>query len=194
MRGDGVAGEFGDRCSAGWVRVYQAVERLVARLGLFVVEAAFLDVLYELRNGGAEVDEQVRRGDELVHQLEQGLVVLEIAGGHQAHRVEVGRENVCVFVDGPVLNDGLALFLHLDQLRETRLQEVDLQVEGPPRHVLVEIVQVRVVVHLFEVGGVAVVFGQQRGQGGFPRADVSCDGEMHEVFVVYVGVKNGRPK
>ena len=51
-------------------------------------------------------------------------------------------------------------------LIERQEMKENLQIERPTLHVLVEIVEVGVVVHLFKVGGVAVVLGQQRGQRG----------------------------
>ena len=142
-------------------------DQVIEADGFFVIATTLLNLGDQCRHRGAQVHEQIGRRDKFFHQLKQREVVLKVSGRHQPHGLQVGREDVGVLVDGSVLDDGLALLLHLNQLREAASKEVHLQVERPTGHVLVEIVEVGVVVHFFKVGSVAVVLGQQRGQRGF---------------------------
>ena len=93
--------------------------------------------------------------------------------------MQIRRKNVRVLVDGSVLDDLLSAFLQFSQLSESRSQEENLQIERPTLHVLVEIIQVRVVIHLLEMRLVAVVFCEERGQRSLSRPDVSGDGNVH---------------
>ena len=43
------------------------------------------------------------RRDEFIHQVEQRLVIRKVARRHQAHAMQVRRENVRIFIDGSVL-------------------------------------------------------------------------------------------
>jgi hypothetical protein len=45
-------------------------------------------------------------------------------------------------------------------LAEPAVQEVNLQVEGPTRHVVIKLVEVGILVHLFKVGLPAIVLGE----------------------------------
>jgi hypothetical protein len=67
---------------------------------------------------------------------------------------------VGVFVDGSVLDDVFVLAPKAVDLAEAAVQEVDLEVEGPPHHVVVKLVEVGVFVHFFKVGLPSVVLGE----------------------------------
>ena len=74
---------------------------------LFVLASPLLDLADEVRDRAAEVDQQVRRVHEGHHEVEKVRIVLEVPGGHEAHTVEVRREDARVFVDCAVLDDDL---------------------------------------------------------------------------------------
>ena len=56
---------------------------------------------------------------------------------------------------------------------------MNLQVEGPPLHVLVEIVEIGIVIHTFVVGSNLVVLGQEPGEGCLARSNIACYCEVH---------------
>ena len=65
--------------------------------------------------------------------------------------MKVRCKNECIFVDRSVLNNCCLRLLDFLHLRKTTVQVIDLQIEGPTLHILVEIVQVRVLLHIFKV-------------------------------------------
>lgn len=71
--------------------------------------------------------------------------------------VEVGCENVCVFVDGAILNDGFFAFTNLPDLVEATVQKIDLQMVSPPGHVLIKIAEIGIVIHRFIKGNPIVM-------------------------------------
>ena len=93
--------------------------------------------------------------------------------------MEVRGEDAGVLVDGAVLDDDVLLLGDLHHVLETLVQEVDLQVEGPPLHVFVEVGEVGVEVDGLELRGPPVVGGEHLGQRGLSAADISGDGDMH---------------
>jgi hypothetical protein len=74
--------------------------------------------------------------------------------------MEIGREDVGIFINGPVLYDGFCSVMDLKQLVKPAVKEIDLQVKTPAWHILVEIHEVRIVVHIFELRDPPVVLAQ----------------------------------
>ena len=66
--------------------------------------------------------------------------------------MQVWRKNEGIFVDGAVLDDRMRRFFDLLNLRKTAIEVVDLQVKRPTLHVVVEIVEIRVLIDVFEMG------------------------------------------
>ena len=163
----------------GLITLIEALEVIDAD-GVLIVTSALGDLLHQLVHRSLQVDEQIGRRDGVVHVLEQPEVVLEVARGHQPHRMQVGREDVGVLVDGAVLDHIATAAADLQQLLEARVEEEDLQVEAPPLHVLVEVEQVGVVVHGLLQLVPLVMFGQELGEGGLSGADIACDGDVHD--------------
>ena len=67
----------------------------------------------------------------------------------------------------------------LDHVEEALVEEVDLDIERPAFHVVVEISQIGVEVHGFVFGGPVEVVDQHPGEGGLAAADVACYRDMH---------------
>ena len=86
--------------------------------------------------------------------------------------MKICRKDVGIFVDGPVLYDGLAAVADLPHLVEPAVEKVDLQVKRPACHVVIEIPQVGVVVDGLEKRRPAIVPGQFISQGAFAGPDV----------------------
>ena len=118
-----------------------------------------MDLAHEGRNARVQVNQQVGSFDELLHEAKELLVGVEVPRRHEAHVVQVGGEDVGVLVNGAVLDDVFVLAPKAVNLAEAAVQEVNLQVERPPHHVVVELVEVGVFVHFLEVGLPVVVLG-----------------------------------
>ena len=141
-----------------FVLVVESLEVVDTHTGL-VVTSAFLDLRNERGYRRADIDEQVRHFDERHHEVEEVAVVLEIAVGHHSLIVEVGREDTCVLVDSTVLNDVLVGLAYFDNILEALVEEIDLQVERPARHILVEISEIGVILYALEAWFPAIMFG-----------------------------------
>ena len=68
----------------------------------------FLDFLHQVSDATAQINQQIGWGHEVLHELEQLEEVLVVPRGHEAHRLEVGCEDVGVLVDGAVLHAAAA--------------------------------------------------------------------------------------
>ena len=147
----------------------------------FVIAPPVLNVGYQGRDAGPEVDEQVGRLYLRRHGLEELEIVLEIPGRHQAHVVQVGSEYIGVFIDGPVLDYGPVSAQDFEHLLVSAVEEEDLQVERPTLHIVVEVTQVRVVVGRFIMDIPAEVLTQLFGEGGFTCADIAGDGDVFDL-------------
>ena len=153
--------------------------QVVDAYGLLIVAAALLDLGDEVGDGGPEVDQQVGIAHERHHEVEEVGVVLEVPAAHQAHVVEVGGEDAGVLVDGAVLHYDFLRVRYLHHVLEPLVQEIDLEVERPPRHVLIEVGEVGVEVYRFILGRPAVMRGQKPGQGRLAAAYISCYRYVH---------------
>jgi len=93
-------------------------------------------------------------------------------------RMKIGREDVGVFIDRAVLDHRLCAFADLSNLVETTIQEIYLQVEGPLRHVTIEIAEVWILIDRLEQRCPAVVLRKLVGKRAFTGADVTGDGDV----------------
>jgi hypothetical protein len=114
------------------------------------------------------------------HGMKDVQITLVISITDVAALVKVGRENVSVFVNGSILNDGFIAVADLVYLIKPTVQEIDLQVKSPTRHVGIEILEVRIVVYGFIQGCPSVVPGQSFGEGGFSGTDIAGYGDVSE--------------
>ena len=161
------------------VAVVQAAE-VVDADALLVVATAFGNLRYEVGDGAAYVDEQVGQPDERHHQVEEVAVVLEVAVAHVSLCVEVRGEDACVLKDGAVLDDGVLALRYFDDVAEALVEEIDLQVEAPAVHVLIEVVEIRICLHGLEARRPAVALDEQLGEGGLAAPYVSGYCYMHD--------------
>ena len=107
-----------------------------------------------------QIDQQIRWSNESFHQVKQGFVIAEIPVGHKTHGMQVGRKDVGILINGSILNDVLAAFPNLENLSEARVQEINLQVEGPTLHGAVKVIQVGILSYRFKMGFPFVVLCQ----------------------------------
>ncbi|MNY56655.1 hypothetical protein D3C86_1927600 [compost metagenome] len=68
--------------------------------------------------------------------------------------------------------------LYFEQLLQPAVQKVDLQVERPSLHIIVEVAQVRIIVYRFKLRYPFIMFSQHLGQGCFPCPDITGDGNV----------------
>ena len=71
--------------------------------------------------------------------------------------MQVGSKNICVLIYGTVLDDLFSRLTDLNDLTETAVEEIDLQVKGPALHVLVEVIEIGIVIHILILGFPAVM-------------------------------------
>ena len=96
---------------------------------LLIATGTLLNLRHERRHGGTHIDEQVGHLDERGHEVEQVLIVVEVAIGHESLVVEVGRKDAGILVDSTILDDVLIGLADLDHVFETLVKEIDLQIE-----------------------------------------------------------------
>ena len=110
------------------VALVESIE-VVQTNGLLVFTATLLDFLDQVTYAAAEVDEQVRRGHEILHELKQLEEVFVVTRSHEPHGLQIRCEDVSVLIDGAVLYHVMSTGFQGVQLSEARRQEVDLKVE-----------------------------------------------------------------
>src|SRR5882762_8844862 len=107
--------------------------------------------------------------------------------------MQVGREDMRILINGPVLDHRLGPRVDLQQLVQPAVQKEDLQVERPARHVLIKIVQVRIMIHILELRDPFVMLAQHLRQRRFACADIPRYGDMLRFLILthmsVVGVK-----
>ena len=89
--------------------------------------------------------------------------------------MQIGGKNVRILVNGSVLNHRLLSAADILNVTPPRCQEIHLQIETPTLHILIEIRDVWIVIHILQLHLPTVVFRQQIREGSFPCADVSCN-------------------
>jgi hypothetical protein len=133
------------------------------------------------RHIGPQIDEEVGGLEERSHQLESLLVVVEIAGVHQSHGMEVGREDISIFIKGAVLNDIGSLFLDVEELAGASMEVVNLDIERPTAHILIETVDIGIRLCRLENRAIAIVACQYLRESGLSRAYISCNSDVHNM-------------
>ena len=118
----------------------------------------------------------------LLHVGEQSVVVLKITRRHKTHRMKVRCEDVCVFVNGAILDHISSALANVVYLLKTTVKKEDLQVERPTLHVLVKIKEVWIIVHFFLLHVPSVMLGKQLSQCCFAGTNVPRDSYVHELW------------
>ena len=123
------------------------------------------------------------------------LVIVKIARVHQSHGVQVRREDIGILIQRPVLDDVLALLPDVQQLTRPGMKIVNLDIERPAPHILIKTVDIRIRLRRLIDRPVPVMTGQQLSQCGLPRADISCNSDMHNtpIFAYPFGKQKDRP-
>ena len=108
------------------------------------------------------------------------LVVVEVAGIHQSHGMQVGSENVGIFVQGAVLDDILAFLMGVEKLACASVQIVNLDVERPTTHILVKTVDIGIRFGGLVYGPIAIMASQHLGQCRLSRTNIPCNSNVHK--------------
>ena len=93
--------------------------------------------------------------------------------------MQVGREDAGVFVDTAVLHDDLVALADFYHVQEALVQEVNLDIERPALHIVVEVGKIGVVIDRFEFRGPFEVLHEHLGQRGFSTADIAGYRDVH---------------
>ena len=116
--------------------------------------------------------------DKVNHRMKNIEITLVIAVVDMAAGMQVLGENIGVFVNSPVLNDGFLAFADNPHLVKPAIEKIDLKMKGPTGHVLIKIAKVRIRVNGFIKGSPTVMLCQLLGQCRFSRADITRDGDV----------------
>jgi hypothetical protein len=96
--------------------------------------------------------------------------------------MKVGCKNVSIFINGPVLNYSFSSIPDLYQLIQAAIQKIDLQLKAPAGHVLIKIIEVRIMLYIFKMGNTFLMFGKQFSKSGFTGTNVSGNSNMFWFF------------
>ena len=110
--------------------------------------------------------------------LKEFKIIIKITLAHQPHLMKIGRKYIRILKNGPVLDNCFSTPADLNQLIQSAVEKIDLKIEAPPGHVFIEIKQIRVLVHVFELWNPLVVFAEHFSEGGFPCTNISCNSNM----------------
>mgnify|MGYP001814198884 CR=1 FL=1 len=141
-----------------------------------------MDLIDQVWDGTPQIDHQVGWQHQAFHQFKKTEVILKIPIGHQAHGVQVGSKNKGILIDGSILYDILTAFPDPQDLAVPGIEKLYLQIKAPSRHLGVEIIQVGVVYHVFEVRLPFIVFGQQFCECCFACADTPGPRDVHPCY------------
>ena len=96
---------------------------------LFIFTSPLLYLTDEIRDGASEIDEKVWWIHQRHHKVEEVGIILEIPCAHETHAMKVRGEYACILVYGTVLYDDVFIFGYIDNVLETLVQEIYLEVE-----------------------------------------------------------------
>jgi hypothetical protein len=94
--------------------------------------------------------------------------------------VQITGENVSIFIDGSILDSHRCIGADFIDLSKATVQEIDLKVEGPSCHIMVEITQVGILVYGFVESNPTVMFRKLLGQRCFSASNVSRYGDVFD--------------
>ena len=93
--------------------------------------------------------------------------------------MKVRSEYACVLIYGPVLDDDVIALGDLHHILESLVQEVNLEIERPPFHILIKISEIWIEVNRLELWRPSVLRREHLGQGSLSATDVSSNCYMH---------------
>ena len=113
------------------------------------------------------------------HSIEELHVIIIIPCRHQAHCMKVRSEDEGILVDRSILNNCFAIPPDVHYLIQPTVEKVNLKIKGPTLHVLIEIIQVRIVFCILKVRFPFVMLGKQLGERSLSSPYVSRYRNMH---------------
>src|SRR6056297_3624932 len=108
----------------------------------------------------------------MAHLMKKSGVIFEIPVTHQIHIVQVFSEYLHIFIYRSVLDNIHITAEHLFLVLKSAREEINLQVETPSPHVLIEIRQVWIVIYRFVMRIPAKVIGQKTCKRRFSGPDI----------------------
>ncbi len=114
---------------------------------IFKAPASLLNLLYELWNVSLQINQQIGGVYKRNHRVEKIEVTLVVTVADVATGMEIGGKDVCVFVNRTVLDNGLFAIPDFPDLIKPAVEEVNLKMERPSRHVIIKILEVRILVN-----------------------------------------------
>src|SRR5688572_16997590 len=96
--------------------------------------------------------------------------------------MKIGRKDVSIFKDGAILNNCLCTSLNFQYLVQAIVQKVNLKIKAPTWHILIKIVEVRIMIHIFKLGYPFVMLGKHFSKGRFSSADITGNCHMFWFF------------
>ncbi len=91
-------------------------------------------------------------------------------------------KDVSIFVDRPVLNGWPFTASDFANLSKAAIQEVNLKMECPSGHIIVEVAQIWILVNRFKQGVPSIVFCEFFSQNRLTRSDITGNGNVLELF------------
>ena len=87
-----------------------------------------------------------------------------------------------ILINGTILDNNFWTFPDVKDLFQSGIEKVDLQIEGPPGHVFIKIIQIGVVLYVFIDWVPIVMLSQFFGQGCFSCTNISRNSYMLDLF------------
>lgn len=87
--------------------------------------------------------------------------------------MKVGRKNASILKDCAVLDDVFIALTNFNHFFESLVEEINLKVERPSRHITIEIVEIRIVFYWLKTRRPIISFCQHLGERGLAATDVS---------------------
>jgi len=143
----------------------------------FELAPALGDAPAKRGDAGAEIHDEVRRGQEQREHFVQLAVAFVIALGHVALPVKIASENLGVFVHTSILHNRVGMIEQSAMMAQPPREEENLRMKAPCAHVLVKVGQVGIVLNRLIERFPVKLLGQQASERGFADADVACDGD-----------------
>src|SRR5688572_26274363 len=98
--------------------------------------------------------------------------------------MKIRSKNMGIFINGSILYHRFISALDVDELLKAVVQKINLEIKRPPWHVLIEIVQVRIILYVFIMRFPIEALSQFFGEGCFPRTNIPCNCYMSQFHII----------
>ena len=129
---------------------------------------------------------EVRQFHERHHEVEEVRIVVKVSVAHVPLRMQVRGKDACILKYRAVLYYCVFTLGDFHNFLETLVQEIYLQIERPPLHVMIEIFKIRIVVYWFKTRNPIVSFCQHLGERRFSAPDIAGNCYVHDVCLFFL--------